>query len=908
MESATIPIGSVHLLHVDDDPSFAELTAEFLKNEYEQISVDTVTGPKEAIRRLDNDEYDCIISDYDMPTQTGIEFLKTVRKEYPDLPFILFTGKGSEEVASQAISQGVTDYLQKGRGADQYTVLANRVLNAVQRRTAEQQLQSQIEHMSEGFCALDGDWRIQYVNDRAEQIFQQDREELLGEGLWDLLPDLRGTTIESQFRDAIETGDSRRFEYYVPSLQTTFEIHAYSAATGLSVYFNDINHKKAREALHEELEWYRKEIYQTVSQTDVPTGTRIEQILELGRNALNVENGHLVAIDQAADSHEVRWAVGSDLVTTGTVSDLSETFCRHAIDVDGVLDLFNTKDTKYNTDIADQTWDIKCYIGAKVQINGKLFGTVCFVDQQRRQEPISGPEQTLVELIARVLSQLLERQLAHEERNRIFDRMTDAIFSVSSDWRVTTANTAAREVLCEMQTGSDPKIVGQRLQAVLPVDEMATTYEQFEAAMADQAERTFEAYCESADRWFDIRAYPSDSGLSIYFRDITDKRQRNAEIRAREETLREIYDIISDADRSFEAQVEALLALGQRVIGAEYGSLARIRGNEYTFEVVAAPEGTIEAGDTFDISATNCERTIVTEETITMADIATDEPAYADRPPHAEFGVDCYVGTPILVDGDVYGTFCFYGTESRSEPFSEWEVTFVDLLGKWISRELDRQRVEDQLNRQNEQLNQVASAVTHDLRNPLSVAKGRLELAKQEAPSQHHDEIEIALDRIDELSEGLLLLARGEDVIELEEINLATVARQSWRCTATDEAVLHITTESTVVADQRQFQRLLENVLGNAIKHGGTDITVTIGELQDRSGFYIEDDGPGVGLSDSNRILESGFSTSEDGTGLGLAIVNRIVSAHDWEMAITDGEADGARFEFSGVQMTSSSE
>lgn len=561
------------------------------------------------------------------------------------------------------------------------------------------------------------------------------------------------------------------------------------------------------------------------------------------------------------------------------------------------------EETEYSTDTAYRTWGINCYVGAKVHVDEELFGTICFVDREGRPEPITAPEQTLVELIARVISQLLERQQTRRERDRIFDRMTDAILSVDTDWRITTANAAAREVLREMQTGSDPEVVGQRLQAVLPADGDATIRGQFEAAMADQTERTFRAYCDSVDRWFDIRAYPSDSGLSVYFRDITDKRQRNAEIRAREETLREIYDIISDSDRSFEAQVEALLTLGQRVIGAEYGSLARVEGDEYTFEVVVAPDGTIEAGDTFDLSATNCERTIVTEETVTMADIATDEPAYADRPPHAEFGVDCYIGTPVLVDGDVYGTFCFYGTESRSEPFSAWEITFVDLLGKWISRELDRQRVEDRLNRRNEQLNRVASAVTHDLRGPLSVAKGRLELATRESPSRHHDEIAVALDRIDELSEELLLLARAEDAtVELEPIDLAAVARRSWRCTATDEAVLNVATERTIAADRRQLQRLLENVFDNAIEHGGTDVTVTLGELGDGSGFYIEDDGSGITPSDADRVFESGYSTAEGGTGLGLAIVDRVAAAHGWERALTDSEAGGARFEFTRVE------
>lgn len=70
-----------------------------------------------------------------MPGMNGIEFLESVRAIDEDLPFILFTGKGSEEVASEAISAGVTDYLQKQSGTDQYTILANRITNATSRNS-----------------------------------------------------------------------------------------------------------------------------------------------------------------------------------------------------------------------------------------------------------------------------------------------------------------------------------------------------------------------------------------------------------------------------------------------------------------------------------------------------------------------------------------------------------------------------------------------------------------------------------------------------------------------------------------------------------------------------------------------------------------------------------------------------
>lgn len=128
----------IHLLHVDDEPDLADLAAEFMKRTDDRISVDIGTSASEALDLLEENCYDGIVSDYDMPGQDGIEFLQAVREKHPDLPFILYTGKGSEEVASEAIAAGVSDYLQKEAGTSQYEVLANRIRNSVEQYRASQ--------------------------------------------------------------------------------------------------------------------------------------------------------------------------------------------------------------------------------------------------------------------------------------------------------------------------------------------------------------------------------------------------------------------------------------------------------------------------------------------------------------------------------------------------------------------------------------------------------------------------------------------------------------------------------------------------------------------------------------------------------------------------------------------------
>ena len=124
------------VLHVEDNSFFAKVTSGVLDDDYE-ISVSTVDSAEAALNCLETERVDCVVSDYEMPGMDGLEFLDAVREKYPEMPFILLTGGGSEQIASKAISAGVTDYLRKGTGKEQFAVLANRIENAIARHRAE---------------------------------------------------------------------------------------------------------------------------------------------------------------------------------------------------------------------------------------------------------------------------------------------------------------------------------------------------------------------------------------------------------------------------------------------------------------------------------------------------------------------------------------------------------------------------------------------------------------------------------------------------------------------------------------------------------------------------------------------------------------------------------------------------
>ena len=188
----------ITVLHIDDEPDLVDLAATFLEKEDPRLNVIPITSPEEGLERLAETTVDCVVSDYDMPGQSGLDLLRGIRKTDPDLPFILFTGKGSEEIASKAISSGVTDYLQKSGGTEQYTVLANRIENAVAKRRAEQLIDRAFRAMDssrEGIALLNENGEFLYVNDAYAEILGYDEAELIGE-FWEMVyPDRQAERI-----------------------------------------------------------------------------------------------------------------------------------------------------------------------------------------------------------------------------------------------------------------------------------------------------------------------------------------------------------------------------------------------------------------------------------------------------------------------------------------------------------------------------------------------------------------------------------------------------------------------------------------------------------------------------------------------------------------------------------------
>jgi PAS domain S-box-containing protein len=841
----------IRVLHVDDDPAFVDLAATFLEREDDRIEVVTATSAADGLDGLD-EGIDCVVSDYDMPGLNGIDFLERVREGHADLPFVLFTGKGSEEIASEAISAGVTDYVRKSPGSEQYEILVNRIVNAVEAARTRERAARQ-EHINT---------LIREINRRLVAADTVD-------------------AIEAAVCRTLTNATPYRFAW-IGEPDEDGEIVPRTSAGDAGDYLDEV----------------------TIRHDDSPRGH--------GPGGRAVRTGERQVAGNIPNDpsfepwHDVAERYGYESVAVVPLS--------YGEGGDGILAIYADHPDAFGEEELRVLEELGETVGRALEA----------AETRRRLESRQAAETARKERYYRTLVDALPNGAV-----ALFD--TDLIYTV-----------VGGSVFDDLDI-SPEEIEGEALSAVHSESFRDEHLPHYRAAL-DGAERTF-AF-EYEDRTFEAHVAPvkdesgSVTGGVAMTQDVTERVRRQRELTRRERVLRETHGVIADPSLSVTEGIRRLLKTGTEALGVEYGVLARIEGDECHLEVVHAPDGTAlgaggpAEGDTIPLADTNCARMLQAGERVAVAD-ASDDEVFAALCPHAEFGLSCYVGAPVVVDGETYGTICFYDADPQPD-FSEWGVTLVDLLCRWVGSALDRRETTARLRAQNERFREFTSIVSHDLRNPMGVLSGALELAEATGEAAQFDRCRRALDRMESLVDDLTTLTREGAVVEdIECLPLGVTARASWETVETGAAELRVDGDATIRADEARLRQLLENLFRNSVEHGSTSprsqapedsvehgstdnrsqtddaveygddaLTVRVGTLDgDGSGFYVADDGPGVPAERRTEVFDRGYSTTPSGTGLGLSIVEKMAAAHGWTVRLMESEAGGARIEVRGVEV-----
>jgi PAS domain S-box-containing protein len=492
-----------------------------------------------------------------------------------------------------------------------------------------------------------------------------------------------------------------------------------------------------------------------------------------------------------------------------------------------------------------------------------------------------------------------------ERFERFAGNVQDAFFLLSPDYSKTEYVNPAVELIYGItpeEAYDDPMVWLRHVHSDDKGELLANIKAQQDGTVDWPLEQEFRInHPDHGIQWVQARlnTIPDESGdplqLAGVTTDITDRKQREESLNALLVITRELMNAQDKTAVAEQAIDAARSVLDQPISGlwlydSDQEVLRPVAMTAQSAEVVGAPP-TYAAGTSLSWEAF----------------VANEFRAYDDIQTHPErLNPETPIRSELIIPLGKYGVINMGATEPAN--FSEADISIARLFGKTVEIALDRADREQQLlnqqsrlEQQNDRLDEFTGVVSHDLRNPLNVATGRLELAAEECDSDHLDHLEGALDRMEVLIDDLLTLARdGREVTDTQSVDLVTIANGCWENVETDQGHLVTTIDRKVRADTSRLKQVFENLFRNAIEHGRVDATVTIGELND--GFYIEDNGSGIPVDERDAVFNAGYSQPTDGTGFGLSIVEQIVNAHDWRIHLTDGTDGGARFEITNVE------
>jgi len=266
---------SIKTLIVDDEKAVLDQTKEFIGKLDREIEVHTAISAAKALEMVEKHDFDVIVSDYQMPDTDGLEFLRTLREERDDeIPFIMLTGKGKEEVAMKALNLGANRYLQKvGEPKPWYDILAQAIEQEVQQYQAEKRiLESEeryrklFESAQNGIFLIDAKTgKIEDANPYLKDLLGYSKEELVGKKLWKIDSCKNIADSKERFEELVENGQR---QYQDINLETKeggkapveVVITPYHAGGKkvVQVKIIDISERKRRESLEEGVKRFRK--------------------------------------------------------------------------------------------------------------------------------------------------------------------------------------------------------------------------------------------------------------------------------------------------------------------------------------------------------------------------------------------------------------------------------------------------------------------------------------------------------------------------------------------------------------------------------------------------------------------------------------------------------------------------
>ncbi|OLS27043.1 MAG: Sporulation kinase A [Candidatus Heimdallarchaeota archaeon LC_3] len=889
----------IEILHVDDEEHFLELTKIYLEenlNKNYSFHVETVSNPVNVIEMLSKKKYDVLLSDYQMPSLDGLKLYKKIQEKDIQIPFIIFTGKGREEIVIKALNLGVDGYITKGSDVEsQYQELAHSIISIVKYKRTEEALhlsesktQAMLNAIPDLLLTFDEKGTIlSYKGDLQDFIVKP--EEFLGHPVAKILPEQLGNQFVEYIDKTLSTKEFQSFGYQIPIRgEIRFREARMFASTSSEVVciIRDETEKKKIEAMLVESELnYKATLDAIIEPIHVIDKnfkfTLLNKACEEWNKKLgvkvNVINKSIFDIypflaEKALEEYNSVLKTHDVVITEELIELMGESFYSETIKIPIIENLEVTKIITYIKDITDRK-------NIELQLKDKEIRYRTMFEESPialREEDYTEAFEYLDALKNSGVTNLREF-LSKEENFKELQKCANLVKVLEinkADLKLFNAK-SKEEIIGNLTKKFSPQTYTTFREGILAIYQGENAYNSEIMILTNSGE---ERYAK-----LNLILIPTGNktikALTSLI-DITD----NIEI---EKKLIESFDeyhflfenspvsLWSEDFSEFKNYIDLLKSEG----------ITNFR--EYFEKYPKEVNKCVSLITIDDVNKTTLKMFNLKSKSavIGSADKLMDENSFNSfKEEFISFaeGKAEFTSQNIKIvteEGTQYFNLRSVIPDGYKETFEKVLVSCTDIT--------DLRKIENELLKQRTELSEFAHFMAHDLNNSINVISGFIELLKQDYKPEYLDKIQKnALNMSNILNKSLLLADAGLVIDKTENVNLNSLMKSNADSLITQDINYTQDELPTIFGDKEKIHQIFANILENAISHGKpSKIAIKYTLYKKKHKILIQNDGSPIPKEFINKIFIRGFSTKHS-TGLGLAIVKNLVEAHGWEISV----------------------